>query len=56
MNKKKKKKKKKKFLFFLKLIDKERDFEHLKKISVVDIKSDSQIEKLSDRIIWTLEN
>ena len=29
---------------FLKLIDKERDFEHLKKISVVDIKSDSQIE------------
>ena len=41
---------------FLKLIDKERDFEHLKKISVVDIKSDSQIEKLSDRIIWTLEN
>ena len=39
---------------FLKLIDKERDFEHLKKISVVDIKSDSQIEKLSDRIIWTL--
>lgn len=36
--------------------DKERDFEHLKKISVVDIKSDSQIEKLSDRIIWTLEN
>ena len=27
----------------------------MKKISVVDIKSDSQIEKLSDRIIWTLE-
>ena len=41
---------------FLKLIDNERDFENLKKISVVDIKSDSQIEKLSDRIIWTLEN
>lgn len=46
----------KKKMCFLKLIDKERDFEHLKKISVVDIKSDSQIEKLSDRIIWTLEN
>mgnify|MGYP003609965346 CR=1 FL=1 len=40
----------------LKLIDKERDLKKKKKISVVDIKSDSQIEKLSDRIIWTLEN
>ena len=31
---------------FLKLIDKERDFEHLKKISVVDIKSEFSNRKL----------